>query len=325
MEQHLEDENVWECETNPEGESEWIEEFWSRIEEADKWEREKSQERQKTLLSPPKNFSSEFLSKYHDLVLYDVFHQIKALMLFPLNCACREFCECSEWREKVVLALNTHLYNQAQVFEKPDRIFAMKALLRIPEDHAFRALYAEAYPIWLIDKELKSRENNNHFKIVDQLVWTFLRVGNATKSNSGAQKVSLNTAMKIIIGDTPLKAKASTLKNETHLCGEKEYANNFNKYKFVFHFIAALEVCKKEIPNWEYMVMGIYPDTGYIEKFLSIAHWFREKLLCLERDNVKGNVFLSEESICPLPRWVQSDNIDFPLDLSEEDLRKIKT
>lgn len=308
----------------PEVEEEWIE-FWARIEESERRERKRAQERKNVLVTPPKDFSPKFLAKHHDFVLYDIFHQIKAFMLFPLNCSCGESCECPEWREKVVLALNTHLYNEAQVFEKPDRIFAMKALLRIPEDHAFRALYAEAYPIWLTDKELKSRENNNHFKIVDQLVWTFLRVGNATKSNSGAQKVSLNKAMKIIIGDTPLKAKVSQLKNETHLCGEKEYASNFNKYKFVFHFIAALEVCKREIPDWECMFMIAYPNTGYIEKFLSIAHWFREKLLCLERDNVKGNVFLSEESICPLPSWVQSDNIDFPLELSEEDLQKIKT
>jgi hypothetical protein len=186
-------------------------------------------------------------------------------------------------------------------------------------------LYAEAYPAWLTEKELKDREMNNHFKILNQLVLTFLRVGKATKSNSGAQKVSLNKAMKIILGEMPINSNVSKLKKDEHFCGEKEYANNFKKYKFVCHFIAALEICKKEVPDWENVFTCIYPPHEYIEKFLSIAHWFREKLLSLERDNVKDKVFLSEENICPLPIWVQSDDIDFSLELSEEDLQKIKS
>ena len=101
----------------------------------------------------------------------------------------------------------------------------------------------------------------------------------------------------------------------------------------MFHFIAALEVCKKELPGWEDMFKYICPPSEYvnahspmeyIERFLSIAHWVRERLVLLERDNVKDKVFLSEENLCPLPSWVQSNDIDFPLELSAEGLRKIK-
>ena len=104
--------NEWNSETNlinPEQPGEWAK-FWARLDAEDEWERKKTQGRQTTLLSPAKDFSPEFLSKHHDLVLYDVFHQIRALILFPLNCSCHDSCDCSEWREKVVLALNTHRY-----------------------------------------------------------------------------------------------------------------------------------------------------------------------------------------------------------------------
>lgn len=331
MEKFLTDEEVWEYETDPEEIFEGPE-YWFQVEEED--ERDSTYQKQKTLVSPPKHFSSEFLEKHHDLVLYDIFHQVQAFILFPLHCSCRDLCNCSEWRKRIVLALNTRIYNQAcQLVDNPNRLYAMKALWRLPEDHAFRDSYVDSYPAWLTEQQLKNREKKNHFKIIEQLVWTFLRIGKATQSNSGAQKISLNKAMKIIIGETPINTKVSKLKNHRHLCGEKEYASNFKKYKFVFHFIAALEVCKKEMPDWEDMFSFIYLPIAYvhthspmeyIERFLSIAHWLRERLLILERDNVKDKVFLSEENICPLPSWVQSDDIDFPLELSEKELRKIK-
>ena len=276
--------------------------------------------------NPYKEFSSEFLSQHHDLVLYGIFHHIKAFLLFPPNCSCDDSCRCSEWREKTILALNTNQYTKShQTAEEPDRLYAMKALWRIPEDHLFRELYAEAYPIWVIEKELKDREKNNHFKIIDQLVWTFLRLGETAKFYSGIPKVSLNEAMKIILGETPINTKVIALKKAEHFCGEKEYASNFKKYKFVCHFIAALETCKKEVPDWERVFTCLYPPLEHIERFLSIAHWFREKLLSLERRNVKDKIFLSEGNICPLPAWIQSDNIDFSIELSEEKFQKVKS
>jgi hypothetical protein len=48
-----------------------------------------------------KEFPKPFLAQYRDLVLYDIFHQIKALFLYPLNCDCKEICTCQITREKI--------------------------------------------------------------------------------------------------------------------------------------------------------------------------------------------------------------------------------
>jgi hypothetical protein len=247
-------------------------------------------------------------------------------VLFPPNCSCQDPCKCSEWREKIVLALNTGLYNEFLKFADPDCLWAMKALWCIPEDHLFRELYAEAYPVWLVDKELKNREEDSHFKMIDQLVWTYLSLGETANSSGEAPKVSQNKAIKIILGETPLNKKVSKFQKDEHICGgEKEYASNFNKYKFVCHFIVALEAWKTALSNWEWVISSLYPPPEDIEALLKSAHWFRKKLLSLERHNVKGNIFLSEEDICPLPSWVHSYELDGPIEFSEEELQKIKT
>jgi hypothetical protein len=60
------------------------------------------------------DFSPQFLDKHRDLMLYDTWHRIKAFLLFPLNCMCRDRCQCDGLREKVVLSLNMSLYNKAK-------------------------------------------------------------------------------------------------------------------------------------------------------------------------------------------------------------------
>jgi len=255
---------------------------------------------------------AEFLTEHRELVLYDMFHQIKAWILFPPNCSCQDSCKCSEWRERIILALNTNLYNEYLRIECSISPWAIKALWRIPEDHLFRGLHADAYPVWLIDKELEDREQDNHFTMIKQLVWIYLHLGGVTHSSSEALKVSQNKAMKLIFGETPLNSRTSKIKKDEFICGgEKEYLSNFNKYKFVSHFIVALESWKPPLSEWEWVLSSHYPSAWEIEDILKKAHWFRKNLLSLKRHNVKGNVFLSEKDLCPLPSWIHSDDIEF--------------
>lgn len=58
----------------------------------------------------------------------------------------------------------------------------------------------------------------------------------------------------------------------------------------------------------------LYPPRECLERFLNVAHWFRKNLLVLERRNVKGKVFLREEELCPLPDWIQIQEIDLPVE-----------
>lgn len=103
-----------------------------------------------------KQFSPEFLEKYDDFVLCDVFHHIKACLLFPPNCSCKRPCHCLQLREKIALTLNVREYTNAQRFEPANRLRAMKNLCYIPEDQVFRELHVDAYPLWAIKKEVKT-------------------------------------------------------------------------------------------------------------------------------------------------------------------------
>ena len=144
-----------------------------------------------------KEFASEFLAEHHDLILYDAFHRIKAFLLFSPNCSCENSCRCPAWREKIILALNTNLYNKAcKTGERSDRLYAMKTLWHIPDDRFFREHYAEAYPIWAIKRKLKARKEE--FRIIDKLVWAFLRFGKTTRSYRAEAEVSLNAASRIL-------------------------------------------------------------------------------------------------------------------------------
>ncbi|EKE09415.1 MAG: hypothetical protein ACD_16C00183G0002 [uncultured bacterium] len=271
-----------------------------------------------------KNFSSEYLDKHHDLVLYDVFHHIKALLLFPPNCACKDFCQCNDIRARVVLSLNTDLYNKAhKEKEDLDLLHAMKSLLRIPNDHCFREYQADAYPLWLVEQELKKRDAENHFKIVDRLVWALLRLGKSYEVFFGSPEASLNEAIDMILGNNPLKTKVIDLQNADYLCGEKGYAACFKKYKAVCHFIVAFEYIKKKAgqENISFFSLSV-PDE--IEHFLSLSHWFQKTLSVLETQNVKENIFFPRGTLLPLPNWVTSDEVDILLEPYQDIIQRIR-
>lgn len=190
----------------------------------------------------------------------------------------------------------------------------MKLLWRIPEDHVFRESYSNAYPLWFVRKALKKREENGHLKMIDQLVWTFLRLGQTYKMCIAIREASLTQATAIIVGGMPVKAKGRPGKKADILYGEKTYEKLFKRYTSVFHFMAALEFCKKEDPAWNHLFEGSYPSSEQIERFLSVAHWFRQNLLLLKGRNVKKNVFLEEDELCPLPHWFHPQDIDLPIE-----------
>src|SRR3990167_1436127 len=92
------------------------------------------------------NFSEEYLEKYLDVVLQDLFHHMQAFLLYP-------YAEKSEdMRQRIILSLSLDYYNKAND-EDPDRIEAIKVLFQIPDDHSIRKRFSEAYPLWLIQKE----------------------------------------------------------------------------------------------------------------------------------------------------------------------------
>lgn len=265
-----------------------------------------------------KRFSPEFLTQYFDFVLCDIFHQIKALLLFPPNCACKRNCRCLQLREKIALTLNVRQYTDAQRIEPYHRLRAMKSICYIPEDHVFRELHADAYPLWAITKEWKAREKKGHFEAIDRLVWTFLRLGQTSKACFSVPGASLNAAVPLILGGLPIKKKGP---KPVH--GEKSYDKLYKHYKPMLHFIAALEYCKKEHPKWDYLFVNtIYSPLEFADKFLKLAHWFRKHLLLLEKPNVADKVFLKEEDLYPLPAWVQSNDIDIPIEPFQEKIKE---
>lgn len=266
--------------------------------------------------NPHEEFSVEFLAKYHDLVLYDIFHHIKAHLLFPPNCSCSGACRCPEWRRKIVLSLNTDFYNKACRAKKDaDILFAMKRLWGI-ENYFSREQYVKAYPIWLIERELKEREEGKQFQMVDRLIWGILRLAVTHKATIFRKfQASMREVIALIIRKNPLETKES--KQENYLGGEKAYFDSFNKYKPLCHLIAAQAFVKRN-----HSVSSL-TTPGQIETFLKTAHWLKKELLRIERPNTKQNIMFAEETFLALPSWVNSDDIKIPIEPFQDKLQEI--
>ena len=263
----------------------------------------------------------DFLAQHHALVVYDVFHRIMALLLYPPHCSCKDFCPCDSIRAKIILSLNLDLYNRTQeVNEDPEFLFAVRFLLKIPQESYFWKHYTEAYPSWLIREDFNRKEK--HFKIVDHLAWTLLRLFKTYElSYEPESRTSINESMTIIFGKTPLKTKRKE-GSKKGLGGEHIYNKQFKHYKEVSHFIAALEYLKKTNGQTDTLLFS-WNQSNQIEHFLSLAHWFRQQFLRLHTPNTKKkNVFLEEE-LLPLPAWVKSDGIDILINPFEKKLQEI--
>jgi hypothetical protein len=250
-------------------------------------------------------FPSDFLSRYRDFVLYDVFHHIKAILLYPLNCGCRKDCVCEATRARVVLSLNVDLYNKARIRqENPDRLYAMKYFLKIPDDGFFREHYGECYPLWLIDEKFAEKSALNHFQIVGRLVWTLLRLARTYElSFYREHRASLTEAVSIILGNAPLKGKKAKQGKTVYLCGEKGYTAHFNTYKSVCHLIAAFQHMEENNPCFS------LTDPQKIQEFFNLSHGIQQKLLSVKTPNIKEKSLFLNESFLPIPSWAYSDDI----------------
>lgn len=265
-----------------------------------------------------KEFSDPFLSKHYDLILHDTFHHIIPLLLYPLNCGCKDVCICADIRAKIALSLNTHLYIQAlETKEDPDKLDAMKLILRIPDESFFKMDYVNSYPIWLIRERFLREDTQKNLAIVYQLIWTLIRLAKTYETSLyGSNRGSIKEAISLLLGDMPLKAKTNKARKDT-LYGEKAYSTQFTIFKPVSHFVVAL----KFLDITDSHLSLINPNT--IEMFLSIAHWVRERLLTLETPNIRDKSLFQEKTLLSLPSWVTSHDIKIHIDPFEQKLHEI--
>ncbi len=264
--------------------------------------------------------SENFLKQHHDLVLYDVFHQVVAFLLHPPPCHCTDApCQCDLLQKKISFSLNLDLFNFLQeTHEDSEFLSGARLLLNIPQESYFQKNYTQAYPSWLIEKNLNEEEKN--FKAVDQLTWALLRLCETYQlSYLRETRTSISESLEVIFGNTPVKTNRHNKLQESH-GGEHFYKRQFKRYKSVCHFIAALQFMKKE--NREPILFS-WNQSDRIERFLSLANWFKQKLLLLQTPNAKKkDVFLPEE-ILPLPSWVVPHEIDIPIEPFEKKLEEI--
>jgi hypothetical protein len=270
----------------------------------------------------PKEFSKTFLRQHHDHVLVNTFHRIKAYILYPLGCGCIKACRCEERRQQVILSLNVAYYNHLE--DRCDDLFHLSALrhfLRIPEDRFFRRQQEQVYPLWLIKEKFQEQEAILRVRIIDRLVWTLLRLAATYKAFPFAEpRASVHEAVEIILGKNPLKSILRKADGQDYLCGEKGYSAQFTLYKPVCHFIAAFRLGKPFSPNSPCLTV-MEPED--ISIFLKHSHWLRCQLLCLETPNIKEKRLFTEDTLLPLPSWVDSHDIHIPIDPFPDKLQAI--
>jgi hypothetical protein len=263
-----------------------------------------------TIWNTPPEITEAFLAEHHDYVMVDVFHRIKARLLYP--CGCRKPCGCEDLRARVVLTLNIGLYNQIEDCHQDQSLLsALKHFLQIPDDRFLRRHLERIYAPDFIVGEFQKKEAANHFRIVDRLVWALLRLGATYKKARYYRKpfTSLNEAVGIILGAGPLKSKRGEGK-EAYLCGEKGYIAHFKTYKAVCHFIAAFKIVD---PAGEYLGFGL-TEGAQILRFFQYAHKLKTELMALELRHRKEKNLFTQGSLIPLPDWVESDDIDITIE-----------
>src|SRR5260221_297875 len=151
------------------------------------------------------DFSHDFLERHLDIILQDTFHHIQSYFIHPPHCACSDSCPCEELRKSIALTLNLDLYNHMeQAGCEEHYLYAMRYLMQIPNDSSFKKLHTTAYPIWLIKERLAENEEKNHFKIVEHLVMTLLRLGITYDLAFNEPRASIKEAVEIILGNMPL-------------------------------------------------------------------------------------------------------------------------
>lgn len=276
-----------------------------------------------TPLTLTQTIPPEFFETHRDLFLYDAFHQLKAFLLFPPTaCSCKDKCKCDALRTAVALALNTDAYNNARKSrEDLNLLCAMRFLWKIPDAHYYQEEIRELYPPQFIEQAFTRREEQKHFQMVYRLVWALLRLGKTYEASYyKIPQASLKDALEILLGETPLKRKDT--RGKDYLGGEKAHLAQFHYYKPVCHFIAAIELFKKQYPG-KNPLLAFY-EPFHIEAILKTAYWIRKELLRLHTVNIKGRTLFAEEVPLSLPAWLEDDNAGISLEPFEDKLQEIK-
>jgi hypothetical protein len=227
------------------------------------------------------------------MIKNDILHQAITFIFFP------SLEDNQAQREQMSFSLNLSFIQQLEAQgSNSNKIDTARTLMRIPPDSYFRENWNQAYPLWLLKKEWSEKEVKKHFRIIDRLVWSVLRLGATYHSCIGERRASLNEALEVINGSSPVKSQH----NMDYLCGEKAYASHFKHYKPVCHFIAAFEYLKSEDSQLQSLLQ--LTNLACIERFLSLSALFCSELLLLTTPNVKGNCFLNATELIELPEFL---------------------
>lgn len=266
--------------------------------------------------SHKKIFSSSFLEKHHNIILYDVLHQSLAFLLFPTNGLSTIGYRYEELREKVILSLNVALYNKIEdeKIKKEEKNYEysyIRGLLKIPDDRAFPALSLEAYPLWLIKEDFQKIDAENYFRSIERFVWALLRSDDTREAYASKKSHAIPEKEEGVSdqGQSLLKANVIKFQRKDLSTPQKTFEDYFKIYKPFCHLVAAYECIKRETQQeWQFSLS----QPQQIQRFLNIAYWFRKSLLSLKTSTIPEEKLFLEKDLLSLPLWAQSDEVEIP-------------
>lgn len=266
-------------------------------------------------------FTPVFLERQQEVFRQDVFHHVLTYLLFTID------CRNEHLRQNAILTLGMDYYHSSRnKGESGPQLDAIKIILEIPDSTYLADHYEDSYPLWLIQRDLKARIEDNSFKMVDQLGWTMLKMSKAYYIRYRERRASLTEALRLTLGETPLKSG-----DGRYIAGEKTFSRAFNKYRPVCHFIMAFEYMRRgervledeEDPS-SYDILDFSIDTAdQVDRFLSLALWFRKELRELVRPNVKDPALFPESELIVLPEWINCKGVDISIKPHAKKLREL--
>ena len=164
----------------------------------------------------------------------------------------------------------------------------MRLIFNIPEDDFFRRNYVNAYPLWLIQKELAQK--NIIYKAAYRFLEALLYLGRTQGSCFSSFE-----ALKLILGPSTLKMKAKT----DYLGGEKFYTAHFKTYRSLCAFVFAfMPPQKQEVDD------PLARPVDDIYKLFKLASSTRQLLLGLHTQNVKKKKMFFDQTLIKIPDWI---------------------
>lgn len=260
------------------------------------------------------DFSDAFMVKHRELILYMTYHQLLAMLLYPLNCKCGMNCVCKELRKMIGLSLNVDQFERLQPeLTDQDDVHNLKRLLQIPEDHYFRQNCGKLFPLRQIHQELNAKDAN--FKRVCHLVWAFLKLAKINRDRKKGNIVTLKGAQELALGKGPLKKK----NDSDYLGGDKAYSDDLRDYKPLCHFLAAFEFSQEQAPHRRLESQLLDKTPEQIHHLFKRAQKIKCALPALKTKNVKDNTFFPEDILEDLPDWIENKTFELALNPTKEE------